>query len=70
MIEHLYNHGSVLDSLGSEYGEAPILDLEATWNESEPRSPLICILSIGSDPSPQILTLAKCKDISKYEACP
>lgn len=57
------------DSLGSEYGEAPILDLEATWNESEPTTPLICILSIGSDPSPQILTLAKSKDIGKYLLC-
>ncbi|XP_033231151.1 dynein heavy chain 5, axonemal [Belonocnema kinseyi] len=49
----------VIESLGKEYGEAKILDLEATWLESEPRTPLICILSIGSDPSPQITVLAK-----------
>lgn len=55
------------DSLGPEYGEARILDLEATWKESEPRVPLICILSIGSDPSPQITVLAKSKDICKYK---
>ena len=53
------------DSLGLEYGEACILDLEATWAESEPRTPLVCMLSIGSDPSPQIAALAKHKDISK-----
>lgn len=52
-----------MDSLGNEYGEACILDLEATWQESEPRSPLICLLSIGSDPSPQIMALAKAKEI-------
>ncbi|XP_076639069.1 dynein axonemal heavy chain 1 isoform X1 [Colletes latitarsis] len=53
----------VIESLGKEYGEAKILDLEATWLESEVRTPLICILSIGSDPSPQITALAKQKSI-------
>nr|CAI5822334.1 unnamed protein product [Callosobruchus analis] len=53
----------IMDSLGAEYGEPCILDLEATWSESETRTPLICILSIGSDPSPQIAALAKSKDI-------
>ncbi|XP_057658943.1 dynein axonemal heavy chain 5 [Diorhabda carinulata] len=53
----------IMDSLGEEYGEPCILDLEATWNESDTRTPLICILSIGSDPSPQISSLAKSKDI-------
>ncbi|KAF7265346.1 hypothetical protein GWI33_021235 [Rhynchophorus ferrugineus] len=53
----------IMDSLGPEYGEPSILDLEATWMESEPMTPLICILSIGSDPSPQISALAKSKDI-------
>ncbi|XP_011504753.1 PREDICTED: dynein heavy chain 5, axonemal [Ceratosolen solmsi marchali] len=50
-------------SLGNHYGEAKILDLEATWSESEPRTPLICILSIGSDPSPLVTSLAKQKSI-------
>ncbi|KAJ1525369.1 hypothetical protein ONE63_010185 [Megalurothrips usitatus] len=53
----------ISESLGTEYGEGRILDLEATWGESEPRTPLICILSIGSDPSPQITALAKAKEI-------
>ncbi|KAJ9592733.1 hypothetical protein L9F63_015613, partial [Diploptera punctata] len=53
----------IMESLGPEYGEALILDLDATWAESEPRSPLICILSIGSDPSPQVTALAKQKEI-------
>ncbi|KAJ8672889.1 hypothetical protein QAD02_004150 [Eretmocerus hayati] len=51
----------IVESLGKEYGEAKILDLEATWSESEPRTPLICILSIGSDPSPLVTSLAKQK---------
>jgi len=55
-----------IDSLGPEYGEACILDLEKTWEESEPQTPLVCILSIGSDPSPQITALAKSKDIRMY----
>lgn len=51
------------DSLGSEYSEMHILDLEATWEESEPRTPLVCILSIGSDPTTQIGALSKAKNI-------
>lgn len=51
------------ESLGPEYGEMQILDLEATWVESEPRTPLVCILSIGSDPTSQIGSLAKNKCI-------
>ncbi|KAF5296158.1 hypothetical protein FQA39_LY12612 [Lamprigera yunnana] len=54
----------IMDSLGTQYGESPILDLEATWSESNCDIPLICILSIGSDPSPQIQQLAKAKEIA------
>ncbi|CAH4038578.1 unnamed protein product [Pieris brassicae] len=53
----------IVDSLGAEYGEGRILNLEVTWEESEPRTPLICILSIGSDPSTQIASLSKSKEI-------
>lgn len=42
-----------------------ILDLEATWEESEPRTPLVCILTVGSDPTTQIGNLAKLKTIGK-----
>ena len=44
-----------------------ILDMEATWLESEPRTPLVCILSIGSDPTTQIATLAKNKTIGNRQ---
>lgn len=53
------------ESLGNEYSETHILDLELTWEESEPRTPLVCILSTGSDPTNQIIALAKLKNICK-----
>lgn len=43
----------------SRYANAVILNLEETWMESEPRVPLIGLLSMGSDPTTQIETLAK-----------
>ena len=41
------------------YAAAVILNLEGTWQESEARTPLIGLLSMGSDPTTQIETLAK-----------
>lgn len=35
------------------------------WQESEPRSPMICFLSMGSDPTENIEKLAKNKGIRK-----
>ncbi|XP_013776527.1 dynein heavy chain 5, axonemal-like [Limulus polyphemus] len=49
----------ISESLGEEYSEGVILDLEATWQESDCRTPLICFLSMGADPSAQIEALAK-----------
>jgi len=45
--------------LGAEYLETTVLDLEAMLDESDNRVPLICLLSTGSDPSPQIELIAK-----------
>ena len=45
--------------MGPIYSEAVILNLETTWAESEPRVPLICFLSMGSDPTNQIENLCK-----------
>uniref|UniRef100_A0A3B5MBT3 Dynein axonemal heavy chain 5 n=1 Tax=Xiphophorus couchianus TaxID=32473 RepID=A0A3B5MBT3_9TELE len=36
-----------------------ILDLEKMWEESDPRTPLICFLSMGSDPTDSITALGK-----------
>uniref|UniRef100_A0A668AV41 Dynein axonemal heavy chain 5 n=1 Tax=Myripristis murdjan TaxID=586833 RepID=A0A668AV41_9TELE len=49
----------IKDSMGEKYTEGVILDLEKTWEESDPRTPLICFLSMGSDPTDSIIALGK-----------
>ncbi|CAG5978557.1 unnamed protein product [Menidia menidia] len=49
----------VEDSMGARFAEPVILNLHTTWEESDPRTPLICFLSMGSDPTDQIEVLAK-----------
>ena len=45
--------------MGLMYAKPVILNMKETWMESEPRTPLICFLSMGSDPTNQIEDLAK-----------
>ncbi|XP_034031153.1 dynein heavy chain 5, axonemal [Thalassophryne amazonica] len=45
--------------MGEKYAEGVVLDVENTWEESEPRTPLICFLSMGSDPTDSIIALGK-----------
>lgn len=59
----------ISDSMGTIYAEGVILDLEKMWGESDFRTPLICFLSMGSDPTNSIEGLAKklkleCRSIS------
>ncbi|KAG8123396.1 hypothetical protein E2320_018801 [Naja naja] len=49
----------IADSLSEKYTEPVILNLEKTWEESDKRTPLICFLSMGSDPTNQIDALAR-----------
>uniref|UniRef100_A0A8C2YDG1 Dynein axonemal heavy chain 5 n=1 Tax=Coturnix japonica TaxID=93934 RepID=A0A8C2YDG1_COTJA len=49
----------IVDTMGEKYAEGVILDLEKTWEESDPRVPLICFLSMGSDPTDAIIALGK-----------
>ncbi|XP_067331791.1 dynein axonemal heavy chain 8-like [Channa argus] len=49
----------VAESLGGRFAEPVILNLHSTWEESDPQTPLICFLSMGSDPTDQIEALAK-----------
>ncbi|XP_026120715.1 dynein heavy chain 5, axonemal isoform X1 [Carassius auratus] len=49
----------IMLSMGERYAEGVILDLEKTWEESDPRTPLICFLSMGSDPTDSIIALGK-----------
>ncbi|XP_053918562.1 dynein axonemal heavy chain 8 isoform X2 [Cuculus canorus] len=59
----------IANSLHEKYTEPFILNLEKTWKESDTRTPLICFLSMGSDPTTQIHSLARkfkleCRTIS------
>ena len=49
----------VADSLGEKYAEGFILDVEKVWDESEPKCPMVGLLSMGADPTPDIEVLAK-----------
>jgi len=59
----------VAESLGERYVEAVINRLADVHAESEPKTPMVCFLSLGSDPTAAIYLVAKsmkieCKDIS------
>ncbi len=54
----------IAESLGKEYAEGVILDMEQMWEESTNRIPMICFLSMGSDPSNSIDTLARKNKLS------
>ncbi|XP_026149068.1 dynein heavy chain 5, axonemal isoform X2 [Mastacembelus armatus] len=49
----------IMNTMGEKYIEGVILDLEKMWEESDPRTPLICFLSMGSDPTDSIIALGK-----------
>ncbi|CAF5088130.1 unnamed protein product, partial [Rotaria magnacalcarata] len=51
------------ESLGFQYAEGYILSLEAMWQESDKRTPLVCFLSMGSDPTDNVLGLSKKQNI-------
>lgn len=46
-------------SMGAKYAESQILDLDSLLIESDNRTPMICLLSQGSDPSADIENLAR-----------
>ncbi|EEB13574.1 ciliary dynein heavy chain, putative [Pediculus humanus corporis] len=59
----------IAQSMGPKYAEPVIMNYEIIFEESRPNTPLICFLSMGSDPTLNIETLAKrnmfsCKSIS------
>ena len=56
-------------SIGDRYAEAVLIDIKEVWEESTTKIPMICLLSLGSDPTSAIKELAKkqkleCRDIS------
>lgn len=56
----------IADSLGPKFAEPVILNYESMLAESRPLTPLICFLSMGSDPSPNIESLAKKNELKCY----
>ncbi|XP_023932721.1 dynein heavy chain 5, axonemal [Lingula anatina] len=53
----------VAESMGVQFAESVILNLDGMWEESDKRCPLICFLSLGSDPTDSIEKLAKQKSL-------
>lgn len=53
--------------MGQKYAEGVILNIEEMWQESTQRVPMICFLSMGSDPTNSIDTLARKHNISERE---
>ncbi|XP_060921113.1 dynein axonemal heavy chain 5 [Labrus mixtus] len=51
----------ISESLGPRYAEGLVLDLDAMLAESDSRTPMVCLLSMGSDPTENIERLAKNK---------
>lgn len=47
--------------MGLKYAEGVILDMDAMCSESDKRIPLVCFLSMGSDPTENIERLARSK---------
>ncbi|CAL1673547.1 unnamed protein product [Lasius platythorax] len=53
----------IASSLGVKYAEPVITLLDVMHSESRPNTPMICFLSMGSDPTPSIEQLAKRMEI-------
>lgn len=51
----------IAESMGQQYAEGLVLDLDAMLTESDNRTPMVCLLSMGSDPTENIERLAKSK---------
>ncbi|KAI9220476.1 dynein heavy chain and region D6 of dynein motor-domain-containing protein [Blastocladiella britannica] len=49
----------ISESLGEKFAESQVLDLDSLLGESDNRTPMICLLSTGSDPSADIESLSK-----------
>ena len=56
----------IADTLGDKYAEGVILDIEKMFYESNVRSPMVCLLSLGSDPTNNIEALAKKHKLGVY----
>ncbi|XP_037951167.1 dynein heavy chain 8, axonemal [Teleopsis dalmanni] len=56
----------IANSLGERFAEPVVLNFDELLSESKPLSPLVCFLSMGSDPSSNIEALAKKNELKCY----
>ena len=55
----------ISESMGVKYAEVVILNIEEMWKESTTRVPMVCFLSMGSDPTNDIDQLSRKHNLSK-----
>ena len=55
----------ISESMGVKYAEGVILNIEEMWKESNIRVPMVCFLSMGSDPTNDIDQLSRKHNLSK-----
>ena len=55
----------ISESMGVKYAEGVILNIEEMWKESMVRVPMVCFLSMGSDPTNDIDQLSRKHNLSK-----
>ena len=55
----------ISERMGVKYAEGVILNIEEMWAESNVRVPMVCFLSMGSDPTNHIETLSKKHNLSE-----
>lgn len=53
-------------SMGERFASSVVLNYETLYNDSRQLTPLICFLSVGSDPTPNIQALAKKQEVQCY----
>ncbi|KAK2155716.1 hypothetical protein LSH36_233g08055 [Paralvinella palmiformis] len=59
----------IINNLGSQYVEPPVLDIQQVVDDSSTKTPLIFVLSPGVDPTSSLLQLAEnCKMATKFHA--
>ena len=56
----------IADALGEKFAEGFILDIERVFDESEPKCPMVGLLSMGADPTPDIEALARKRRIGIF----
>ena len=55
----------ISESMGVKYAEGVILNIEEMWKESTLRVPMVCFLSMGSDPTNDIDQLSRKHNLSE-----